>query len=81
MNGKSLQIVDKGRQKEINRKVTRQVFNKKKEVWPLPPAYLEFARLTGKLLFIPIALIIGILEGIKEGFISGLKKALSIYGG
>ena len=89
MNGETkknpVHIVDPKAAKanKVNRKVTKKVFGKNNQAisdWNfIPHFYIDFGKLTGNILYIPVVLIIAILEGIRCGFIRGMEKALEMY--
>jgi hypothetical protein len=62
--------------KRINKKISKSL----NQEWSFVPSiYTDFLRLVGNVLLIPVALVIGLLEGIHAGVIKGLEKTLSTY--
>lgn len=83
MNGeakKTVHIVDKAKAAKVNKKVNK-VFNKRnQDEWDfIPKFYIDGAKLVGSIFFIPIVLVVAILEGVKAGFVAGMQKALAMY--
>ena len=89
MNGKpekAVRLVDRKAEKvrEVN-KVINRTFQKrtsgpKASEWSfVPEGYVEFVRLCGHVLFIPVVLIMAVLEGIRAGFVGALDKARQFY--
>ena len=81
MNGKpqeKLRVVEKEKAAKVNRQINKKF--QKRDEWSFVPAfYLDFIKLTGKILFIPVILIMAVMEGVRAGFIAGAQKALSMY--
>ncbi len=84
---RAVHVVDEKAKREkaakVNRKVTKKVFGKKDSAYAdfsfVPENYIEFLKLVGSVLFIPIVLVFSILEGVKAGFRAGCQKALTMY--
>jgi hypothetical protein len=81
MNGKTQPVlVDKKAVKvKSSLREVNQKFQKQSDWSFVPGTYIEFIKLCGSLLFIPVALLMGIMEGIRAGFIAGLQKTLALY--
>lgn len=82
MNGKpekAVHIVSKEKAARVNRKVNR-AFQKKRDEWSFVPSfYIDGLKMVGNVLFIPVVLVVAVLEGIRAGFIAGMQKALTLY--
>jgi len=75
---KKVHIIDKEKTKAVIKKVNRN-FQKKDEWSFMPVIYLDFIKLSGKILFIPVVLIMAVMEGIRAGIIAGAQKTLLLY--
>ena len=82
-----MQLVDGKtvRAKKVNREISKKVFGKNNRAlgesdWDFIPRFIiDFLHLVSNILYIPVVLIIAILEGIRCGFIRGMEKALAMY--
>jgi hypothetical protein len=84
MNGKSekaVHIVDKAaKTKAVNKKVNKVFKRNTASEWSFVPSfYIDGLKMIGNVLFIPVVLIVAVLEGIRAGFIAGMQKALTLY--
>jgi hypothetical protein len=60
----------------INRKISKGLNSE----WGfIPTPYTNFIKLVGNVLLIPVAIFMGLLEGIRAGFIAGMEKTLQLY--
>jgi len=79
MNGKAaVKLVDRKAEKvkAVNRTVNKKF---RKQEWDFVPSeYVAFVKALGRVLYIPIALTMAILEGLRAGFVAGLEQALSL---
>ena len=78
---KAVHIVDRQKEKSkaVNKKVNK-AFQKKQDEWNfIPVFYIDFMKLLGNLFYIPVVLVIAMMEGVRAGFIRGMEKALAMY--
>lgn len=86
MNGKpekAVHIVDRKAEKvkRVNRIVNRK-FKRRTQPseWDfIPEGFIDFVKASGRVFYIFAVLIMGVLEGIRAGFIAGMQKALAMY--
>ena len=77
----AVKLVDKAeKEKKVSKVVNRKYQRSQKSDWSFAPSlYVDFLKLLGNILILPVVLIMASMEGIKAGVVAALEKALKMY--